>query len=73
VENKRIGECMLVEAYDIFRKDAAALVWVEALPDLQTAEQRVKELAQRSHGEYVIYDQRKQQIVSTFEARFDGR
>ena len=59
---------MMVASYDIFRKDAAALVWIEAVEDLQYAEQRAKELAQRSHGEYLIFDQRRQKIVSTFEA-----
>jgi hypothetical protein len=59
---------MVLAPYDIFRKDSAALVWVEALQDLESAERRVKELAQRSHGEYVIFDQTKQRIVSTFEA-----
>jgi hypothetical protein len=59
---------MQVASYDIFKKDAAALVWVEAVPDLQSAERRVQELARRGHGEYVIFDQKKQQIVSTFDA-----
>jgi hypothetical protein len=58
---------MQLASYDIFKKDSAALVWVEAVHDLEAAERRVKELAQRSHAEYVIFDQRKQQIVSTFE------
>jgi hypothetical protein len=59
---------MQLALYDIFKKDAAALVWVEAVHDLASAEQRVKELAQNSHAEYVIFDQRKQQIVGTFAA-----
>ena len=59
---------MQLALYDIFKKDAAALVWVEAVHDLPSAEQRVKELAQHSHAEYVIFDQRKQQIVGTFAA-----
>jgi hypothetical protein len=59
---------MQVATYDIFKKDAAALVWVEAVADLQSAERRVQELALRSQAEYVIFDQKKQQIVSTFDA-----
>lgn len=59
---------MQVASYDIFKKDSAALVWVEAVPDLQSAERRVQELARRGYGEYVIFDQKKQQIVSTFDA-----
>jgi hypothetical protein len=50
-------------AYDILKKDAAALVWVEAVYDLETAKLRIKELAATSEGEYVIFDQRTRTIV----------
>ena len=55
---------MLFAAYDILKKDAADMVWVEAVHDLQTAKLRVKELAAGSHGEYVIFDQRTRKIVA---------
>jgi hypothetical protein len=54
---------MVLPAFDILKKDAAALVWVEAVHDLDFAKQRIKELSARSHGEYVIFDQRTRQIV----------
>jgi len=54
---------MVLPAFDILKKDAAALVWVEAVQDLELAKQRIKELSARSHGEYVIFDQRTRQIV----------
>lgn len=57
---------MLLPPYDILRKDAAALVWVEAVDDLEAAKLRVRELAARSEGEYVIFDQRSRQIVAKF-------
>ena len=49
---------MTVAAYDILKKDATALVWIEAVQDLETARLRVMELIARSEGEYVIFDQR---------------
>jgi hypothetical protein len=57
---------MLLPSYDILRKDAAALVWVEAVDDLEAAKRRTRELAARYEGEYVIFDQRTRQIVAKF-------
>jgi hypothetical protein len=59
---------MLSAAYDILKKDAAELVWLEAAHDLEAAKSRVKELAARASGEYVIYDQRTRRIVASFIA-----
>jgi hypothetical protein len=55
---------MLCAAYDILRKDATDIVWVEAVHDLEAAKSRVKELAAKSNEEYVIYDQRARRIVA---------
>ena len=66
-------ETMVLAAYDIFKKDAAALVWVEAVSDLESAERRIGELAQGSHGEYVIFDQKAQKIVGIREGRLAGK
>jgi hypothetical protein len=54
---------MLSAAYDILKKDAAALIWVEAVYDLETAKLRVRELVASSQGEFVIFDQRTRQII----------
>ena len=54
---------MLCAAYDIFRKDAADMVWVEAVHDFEAAKLRVQELARRSDGEYVIFDHRSGKVV----------
>jgi hypothetical protein len=54
---------MLSAAYDILRKDASALVWVEAVCDLATARSRVKEFVANSQREYVIFDQSTQKII----------
>jgi hypothetical protein len=54
---------MLSAAYDILKKDAATLIWVEAVYDLETAKLRVRELVASSQGEFVIFDQRTRQII----------
>ena len=59
---------MYSPSYDILKKDAAALVWVEAVNDLEIAKLRIQELAARSEGEYVIFDQRTRQIVARIDA-----
>jgi len=48
------------------KKDATALVWIEAVQDLETARLRVMELIAHSEGEYVIFDQSTREIVADF-------
>jgi hypothetical protein len=51
--------------YDILRKDALGIpIWVEAVADLEEASLRVKELARRSPGEYIVFSQKTNQIVA---------
>ena len=57
---------MPLPAYDIFKKDAAAMIWVEAIEDLESAKMRVRELSRDSNTEYAIFDQHTRQVV--FEA-----
>jgi hypothetical protein len=66
--NENMKNRMTVAAYDILKKDAIALVWVEAVHDLETARSRVKELTAGSEVEYVIFDQRTRKIVPNFDA-----
>ena len=55
---------MQLTPYDIFKKDDYdALVWVQAVPDLQTASERIRELRDSLGGTYVVFDQRTQQIT----------
>ena len=56
---------MMAATYDILKKDATALIWIEAVQDLQTA---IMELMAASEGEYVIFDQRSRRIVADFSA-----
>ena len=56
--------------YDIFRKDLLGTpVWMEAVQDLETANLRVMELAARSPGEYFVFSQELQEIVSSTPPR----
>ena len=60
---------MALPAYDIFKNDAAALVWVEAAQDLESAKKRIEELAHRCEAEFLIFDQYTQQVVASFPRR----
>jgi len=52
-------------SYDIFKRDAAGEVWVEAVRDLETAKGRLIELAAEAPGQYVIFSQRSGRMVSS--------
>ena len=52
--------------YDIFRKDLLGTpVWMETVQDLETAKLHMIELAARSPGEYFVFCQESQEIVSS--------
>jgi hypothetical protein len=56
--------------YDIFRRDLLGTpVWMETVQDLETAELRMNELAARSPGEYFVFYQESQEIVSSTPPR----
>jgi hypothetical protein len=55
---------MSLPAYDIFKKDAAAaMIWVEAVEDLESAKMRVRELSRNSDAEYAIFNQNTKEVV----------
>jgi len=61
---------MIAAPYDIFRKDLlGAPVWIEAVQDLETAQLHVLELTGRSPGEYFVFCQKTQEIVSSTAPR----
>ena len=61
---------MKATPYDIFRKDLLGTpVWMEEVQDLETASLRVRELAARSPGEYFVFSQQSQEIVSSTPPR----
>jgi hypothetical protein len=53
--------------YDIFRKDAATLLGVEAVEDLEAATCRIRALAAQSGKEHIVFDQRTGGIVAKAE------
>lgn len=56
---------MKAALYDIFRKDLLGTpVWMESAEDLDTANLRVAEMARRSPGQYFVFSQKTNQIVS---------
>lgn len=56
---------MVAQSYDIFRRDAAGEIWIEAVRDLETAKSRVIELAADRPGQYVVFSQRSGRMVSS--------
>jgi hypothetical protein len=56
---------MVAQSYDIFRRDAAGEIWIEAVRDLETAKIRVIELAAERPGQYVVFSQRSGRMVSS--------
>jgi len=63
---------MHTPVYDILKKEGLALVWVEAAFDIGAAKARVEELTDQSLGEYVVFDQRIQQIVANLDSSILG-
>lgn len=56
--------------YDILKKsDDGSMVWMEAAEDLKEAQIRMEDLAQSSPGEYFIFDQDHQTIVTTIRSK----
>jgi hypothetical protein len=56
--------------YDIFRRDLLGTpVWMKTVQDLETAKRHMFELAARSPGEYFVFSQESQEIVSSTPAR----
>lgn len=59
--------------FDILKKvDAVNFEWVEVLRDLRSAEARIQELQARWPGEYVVFNERTQQIVGRFNSLMAG-
>ena len=51
--------------YDILRKDALGTpIWVEAVENLEQAATRIRELADRLPGEYIVFSQKTSQFVT---------
>jgi hypothetical protein len=56
--------------FDILQKiDDVNFVWIEVVEGLRTAIARIEELQARTPGEYVVFDQRTQQVVAQRKSR----
>ena len=54
---------MALPSYDIFKKDGQGLIWVSAMPDLESARMRIAELSRYVTAEFVVFHQDTQQVV----------
>jgi len=56
--------------FDLLRKDPdGTFLWLEAAADLARARARLRELAARAPGEYVLFDHSSQQTVEKISSR----
>ena len=59
--------------FDILQKiDDVNFLWIEVVEGLRTAIARIEELQARTPGEYVVFDQRTQQVVAKLKSRATG-
>jgi hypothetical protein len=63
---------MLAAVYDILRRDGLDLVWIEAAYNFEAAKSRIDELRRQSRGEYVVFDQRKRQMIAEVDSSTSG-
>jgi hypothetical protein len=55
--------------YDILRRHSdGSLIWLESAAELKHARDRLQQLYAASPGEYVVFDQKSQQIVAKVSA-----
>ena len=56
---------MTTDHLDILvRQNDGSYIWLEAANDVEAAKARLQELCAKYPGEYVIFDQRTQQVVA---------
>lgn len=60
-----LGWQMVAHSYDIFRRDQAGEIWVEAVRDLDTAKSRIIELSANTPGQYVVFNHRSGRMVGS--------
>ena len=54
----------MFDAFDILKKlSDGGIAWIEAVKDLETARERIKQLATYKPGEYVIFNQETQSVI----------
>jgi hypothetical protein len=59
--------------YDMLRKDPdGSFIWLEAATDLAVARARLRDLASRVPGDYVLFDRVKQETIDNISSRAGG-
>ena len=58
---------MQTPAYDIFKKEGIAVLWLEAVPGIEEAKLRIEEFTTPADCEYFVFDQTARQIVYTLD------
>jgi hypothetical protein len=55
--------------FDLLLKDSeGSFIWLEAATDLALARARLRELASRAPGDYVLFDRAKQTVVENISS-----
>ncbi len=55
--------------FDLFRKDPRGNpVWIDTVPDVDTARARANQLTAALPGDYFVFDQSSRTVVATFES-----
>lgn len=58
------------DPYDMLRKDQdGSFIWLEAASDLAVARARLRDLASRVHGDYVLFDRTKQEVIENISSQ----
>jgi hypothetical protein len=59
--------------FDLLRRDPdGSFIWLEAAADLAQARTRLRELASRNPGDYVLFDHTRQETVEKFSSQAAG-
>jgi hypothetical protein len=59
--------------FDILQKiDDLNFLWIAAVGDLRTARAQVMELQRRTPGDYIVFDERTQQVVAELKSQATG-
>jgi hypothetical protein len=63
-------ECLMQSSFDLLRRDPdGSFIWLEAAADLVRARARLRELATRAPGDYVLFDHTSQETVEKISNR----
>ena len=61
---------MTSSTYHILKKQGTDFEWMDAAEDIDSAKKRVQELSGGSNTEFVVFNERTQQVVASFDGRF---